>query len=49
MLGDDTKDVEGSDGIVVSVHGTSVPTWFDDVQITGNSLNCSGPSGPVQA
>jgi hypothetical protein len=49
VLGDDTKDADGSDGIVVSVHGTGVPTWFDDVQITGNTLSRVNREGIVTA
>ncbi|MEY9888254.1 hypothetical protein ABIA35_009613 [Catenulispora sp. MAP12-49] len=49
VLGDDTKDADGSDGIVVSVHGTSVPTWFDDVRITDNTLTRVNREGIVTA
>ena len=49
ILGDDTKDADGSDGIDVSVHGTTVPTWFDDVQITGNTLTHVNREGIVTA
>ena len=49
VLGDDTKDANGSVGIVVSVQGTTVPTWFDDVQITGNTLTHVNREGIVTA
>lgn len=49
VLGDDTKDGDGSDGIVVSVHGATTPTWFDDVQITGNTLTHVNREGIVIA
>ncbi|MFE2934336.1 hypothetical protein ACFXG0_27340, partial [Streptomyces sp. NPDC059278] len=38
ILGDDTKGTEGSAGILFSVTGSAVPTKFDDVVVSGNTV-----------
>ncbi|MFE9491766.1 right-handed parallel beta-helix repeat-containing protein [Streptomyces sp. NPDC006641] len=38
ILGDDTKGTEGSAGILFSVTGSAVPTRFDDVVVSGNTV-----------
>ncbi|MGW2106639.1 right-handed parallel beta-helix repeat-containing protein [Streptomyces sp. NPDC001948] len=38
ILGDDTKGTEGSAGILFSVTGSTVPTKFDDVVVSGNTV-----------
>ncbi|MFE6667406.1 right-handed parallel beta-helix repeat-containing protein [Streptomyces sp. NPDC057697] len=38
ILGDDTKGTEGSAGILFSVTGSAVPTRFDDVLVSGNTV-----------
>ncbi|MFI6876359.1 right-handed parallel beta-helix repeat-containing protein [Streptomyces sp. NPDC050400] len=39
VLGDDTKDADGSEGILFAATGSSVPTRFDDVRVEGNTLD----------
>ncbi|MFI6496025.1 right-handed parallel beta-helix repeat-containing protein [Nonomuraea typhae] len=43
--GDDTKDEYGSAGITLWVEGNTVPTLFDDVRITGNTVTGVDRSG----
>ncbi|MFI7337574.1 right-handed parallel beta-helix repeat-containing protein [Streptomyces sp. NPDC050085] len=39
IRGDDTKDNDGSAGILFSVTGSAVPTRYDDVVVAGNTLD----------
>lgn len=37
--GDDNKAMTGSEAVMVSVTGTAVPTWYDGVRITHNTVS----------
>ncbi|MFI7011124.1 right-handed parallel beta-helix repeat-containing protein [Streptomyces sp. NPDC050145] len=39
VLGDDTKDANGSEGILFAATGTRVPSRFDDVRVENNRLD----------
>ncbi|MFI6322845.1 right-handed parallel beta-helix repeat-containing protein [Nonomuraea sp. NPDC050556] len=45
VSGDDSKDVDGSAGITAWVEGGTVPTVFDDLRITGNTVTHADRSG----
>lgn len=45
IAGDDSKDTNGSGGILASVTGTAKPSNFDDLRILGNTVDTVDRSG----